>query len=138
MAKVLLLIVEDQVELADMYASNFKNQGFEVDIAHDGHEGFEKMKSERPSLVLMDIIMPGLSGLEAIELAKHEPSTKDIPIIILTNLPDSIEVQNAMRLGAADCIVKANFTPLQVVEKAKKFLAPPAEPKGSKHRYLSS
>jgi len=138
MPKVLILVVEDQAELAELYARNFKSQGFEVDIAHDGHEGFEKMKSERPSLVLMDIIMPGLSGLEAVELAKHEPSTKDIPIIILTNLPDSVEVQNAMRLGAADCIVKADFTPLQVVEKAKKFLDPPAEPKGPNRRYLSS
>lgn len=121
-----------------MYAAIFKKDGYAVDIAHDGHEGFEKMKSEHPSLVLMDIIMPGLSGLEAVELAKHEPSIKAIPIIILTNLPDSIEVQNALRLGAADCIVKSESTPTQVVERAKKFLVTPAPPKNGKHKYLSN
>ena len=84
MAKVLLLIVEDESALADMYADSFKRQGYDVDIAHDRHEGFEKMKSEPTILVLIDILMPGLSGLDAVELAKHDPTAKTIPIIILT------------------------------------------------------
>ncbi len=129
MAKILLLIIEDELGLAEMYAGNFKNQGFDVDIAHDGREGFDKMLTEHPSAVLMDIMMPGLSGLETLEKAKAEPSTKNIPIIMLTNLSSSaIEVQNAMNEGAAGYIVKAEATPSQVVEKVKKILNPPPPP----------
>jgi CheY-like chemotaxis protein len=121
-AKILLLIVEDEMSLAEMYAERFKQVGFETDIAHEGEEGLEKMAAEHPSAVLMDIVMPGLSGTEAVEKAKANPATSNIPIIMLTNFADSIELKNAMQLGAADYIIKAESTPEQVVEKVQKIL----------------
>ncbi len=123
--KILLLIVEDEAATAEMYSARLKQAGYEVDIAHDGQEGLDKMMAEHPALVLMDILMPGLSGEQAVERAKHEPSTKNIPIIMLTNYSDSIELRNAMQQGAIDYIVKSELTPSQVVEKIQKILAPP-------------
>ena len=123
MAKVLLLVVEDDLMLARMYADKLKSEGFEVDIAYDGFEGFEKMKLEKPSLVLMDIMMPNLDGLKTLEKAKKDPDIKDIPIIILTNLTGSSEMKQALREGATGYIVKSEFTPAEVVKKIKDTLA---------------
>jgi CheY-like chemotaxis protein len=121
-AKILILIVEDEAPAAEMYAVKFRQLGYDVDIAHDGQEGFDKMVAERPALVLMDILMPGLAGDVAVEKAKHEPATKDIPIIMLTNFSDSIELRNAMNQGAIDYIVKPETTPSQVAEKVQRVL----------------
>jgi len=116
------LIVEDEIELAQMYAMKLKIEGYEVDIAHDGLEGYEKMKQENPSLVLMDIMMPNMNGVEALKLAKHDPGTKDIPIIMLSNLAGTADLQAALQKGAAGYIIKSELTPAEVVEKIKQIL----------------
>src|SRR3954464_8329957 len=95
--KILILIVEDESATAEMYSDKLKQAGYIVDVAHEGQEALDKMKSEQPSVVLMDILMPGLTGEQAVERAKHDPSIKNIPIVMLTNLPGSIELQNAMQ-----------------------------------------
>lgn len=136
MSKILILIVEDEEATAEMYATNFKQAGYEVDISHDGLLGFEKMVTEQPALVLMDIVMPGLSGMEVVEKAKHEHSTQNIPIVMLTNYSDSVELKNAMRQGAVDYIIKSDTTPKQVVEKVQKYLQPQDLKKPNKHHYL--
>jgi len=134
MAKVLMLIVEDDLELAKMYEQKLTSAGYQVDIAHDGIEGFEKMKLEKPNLVLMDILMPNMNGLEALQKAKQDPETRTIPIVILTNLSGTAERRKAMDEGAADYIVKSEFTPSEVVQKIKTVLAnqPQKEGKVSK------
>lgn len=137
MPKILILIVEDEEATAEMYATNFKQAGYEVDISHDGLQGFEKMVTEQPSLVLMDIVMPGLSGVEVVEKAKHEHATQSIPIVMLTNYSDSVELKNAMRQGAVDFIIKSDLTPRQVVEKVQKYLQPPPANLKNGHKYLS-
>ena len=123
MVKVLLLVVEDDMDIAQMYAKKLISAGFSVDIAHDGLEGYEKMKLEKPDLVLMDILMPNLNGLQALEKAKKDPEVKDIPIIMLTNLSGDADVDKALKAGAADYIVKSDFVPSEVVEKVKKVLS---------------
>jgi CheY-like chemotaxis protein len=123
-SRVLLLVVEDEVALAQMYSDRFKMSGFDVDVAHEGEEAINKMAAEHPNIVLMDILMPGLSGTEAVEHAKANPATRDIPIVMLTNYPDSIDLKNALKLGAAGYIIKSEATPEQVVEKIQKILAP--------------
>jgi len=138
MSNVVLLIIEDEEAVAEMYATYFKQAGYAVDVAHEGTEGFTKMVSKRPSLVLMDIVMPGMGGEEVVEKAKHDPVTKNIPIVMLTNYSDSVELKNAMRQGATDYIVKSEVTPKQVVEKVQKYLKPAAVNKDNKHRYLGS
>jgi len=123
-SKVLLLVVEDEQAIAQMYSDRFKMAGFDVDVAHEGAEAISKMVAERPNAVLMDILMPGLSGTEAVEQAKANPATRNIPIVMLTNYPDSIDLKNALKLGAAGYIIKSESTPEQVVAKIQKILAP--------------
>jgi CheY-like chemotaxis protein len=139
--KVLLLIVDDEMSLAEMYADKFRQAGFSIDVAHDGQEGFEKMAAEHPTLVLMDILMPGMSGEQAVEKAKHDPSIQHIPIVMLTNYASSIELKNAMQQGAVDYIVKSETTPAQVVEKVQSILNARPVPKPNTnnkgHKYLS-
>ena len=120
--KILILIVEDEISLAEMYAERFKEAGFDTDIAHEGDDALEKMEREKPSAVLMDIVMPGLSGTEAVEKAKHNRAIDKIPIIMLTNYADSVDLKNAMQLGAAGFIIKYQFTPAQVVEKVQQII----------------
>jgi len=138
MSKILILIVEDEEATAEMYSNYFKQSGYEVDVSHDGLEGFEKMKAEQPALVLMDIVMPGLSGMEVVEKAKHEHTTEKIPIIMLTNYSDSVELKNALQQGAADYIVKSELTPKQIVERVQRFIMPDENNKPNKHKYLAS
>lgn len=121
-SKVLLLVVEDEEAIAQMYSDRFKMAGFDVDVAHEGEEAFNKMAAEHPNIVLMDILMPGLSGTEAVERAKANPATRNIPIVMLTNYADSIDLQNALKLGAADYIIKSESSPEQVVEKVQTIL----------------
>jgi two-component system alkaline phosphatase synthesis response regulator PhoP len=128
MAKVLLLIVEDEMNLAKMYATKLKIEGFDVDIANDGVQGFEKMKVEKPGLVLMDIMMPNLNGLEALKRAKQDPEIKHIPIMMLTNLSGTAELHAAINYGAIGYIVKSELTPSEVVAKIKDVLIPEAPP----------
>jgi len=121
--KILLLIIEDDAQLAEMYEAKFKLSGYDVDIGHDGAEGFDKMKREQPDLVLLDLMMPNLDGMTALKHAKADPVTKDIPIIVLTNLSDDTNVRDAIKFGAAGYIVKSDQTPTEVVNKIKNVLA---------------
>jgi CheY-like chemotaxis protein len=120
--KVLLLVVEDEAPLANMYAEKLTHEGYAVEIAHDGLEGFEKMKLKRPQLVLMDIMMPNLNGLEALMRAKQDADIKDIPIIMLTNLAGTAELESALKKGAVGYIVKSEMIPSEVVKKVQAVL----------------
>lgn len=121
--KVLILIVDDDMSLGELYADYFRRRGYDADIASNGQEGYEKMAAEHPAIVLMDIVMSGATGDEILERAKSDPAVKDIPVIMLTNLSDSIELKNAMKIGAVGYIIKAEYTPAQVVDKVAKTLA---------------
>lgn len=125
LAKVLLLIVEDEMMLAQMYSSKLQKEGFQVDIASNGREGFAKMRSEHPSLVLMDLLMPETDGLEALRQAKADNTTKDIPVLVLTNLANTDNAKQAIKDGAEGYIIKTETTPAQVVGMVRKILKMP-------------
>lgn len=127
MAKV--LIVEDDQFLSKMYGKKFQLAGYEVEIAMDGQEGLSKMRLTKPNIVLMDIMMPKLNGLDAIAQAKADPLIKDIPILVLTNLSNTDDASVAVKNGAVGYLIKSDFTPTQVVDKVKEFLAGAAQPK---------
>jgi DNA-binding response OmpR family regulator len=116
------LIVEDELMLANMYSSKLMKEGFKVDIAHNGREGIAKMRTEQPSLVLMDLLMPDTDGMQALREAKADDKTKDIPVVILTNMADTNYAKEAVEGGAVDYIVKTETTPAEVVAKVKKIL----------------
>lgn len=120
-----ILIVEDDPFLLKMYQKKFQVEGFEVEVAEDGVAGLEKMASFAPDLVLMDIMMPKLNGLEAIQKAKADPTTAKIPILVLTNLSTSTDAEAAVKKGAVGFLVKSDYTPSQVITKVKSVLKIP-------------
>lgn len=129
MAKV--LIVEDDQFLSKMYCKKFQLAGYEVELAMDGQEGLTKMRLAKPDIVLMDIMMPKLNGLDAIAQAKADASIKNIPILALTNLSNTDDATVAVKNGAVGYLIKSDFTPTQVVDKVKEFLTSSPNPKVS-------
>lgn len=117
-----ILIIEDDSFLSEMYSTKLTQDGFEVEVAIDGEQGLEKIKSVKPDLVLLDIVLPKMDGFEILENTKKDKELQDIPIILLTNLGQKNEIEKGFSLGADECIIKAHFTPTAVVAKVKEVL----------------
>jgi DNA-binding response OmpR family regulator len=112
-----ILIVEDEEYLSDMYKMKFEQAKYSVIVAHDGLEGLALAKKEKPDLVLLDLILPGLHGFKVLAKLRQEAATKNIKIFILSNLGQSDEVSQGMKSGADGYFIKANLTPSQLLEK---------------------
>src|SRR3989339_292936 len=117
-----ILLVEDDKFLSEMYATKLVESGFDVESAFDGEVGLKKANDFRPDLILLDIVLPKKDGFEVLKELKAKKELSDIFIIALTNLGQKEEVQKGFDLGANDYIIKAHFTPTEVVAKAKKLL----------------
>ncbi len=120
--KARILAVEDEEILLTALSEELKQEGFDVIGAKDGIEGVEKAGSEKPDLILMDLVMPRLDGIGALKQIKENPATKDIPVVILTNLSDYDKVSDALSLGAMDYLVKANYRLEELINKIKTVL----------------
>lgn len=121
--KTKILLIEDEEMLANMYEVKFKNEGFEIVKALDGAEGLEKSKTINPDFILLDIIMPKMDGFSVLTALKEDEKTKNIPVLLLTNLGQDEDVERGKELGAVGYLVKANITPSEVVEEVKKQIA---------------
>jgi DNA-binding response OmpR family regulator len=117
--KTKILIVEDEEILLTALSEELKQEGFEAVGAKDGQEGVEKAASEKPDLILLDLVMPRLDGIGALKQMKENEQTRDIPVVILTNLSDYDKVSDALSLGAMDYLVKANYRLEELVSKIK-------------------
>ena len=117
-----ILIIEDDRFLRELMSRKLLSLQFDVAVAVDGEEGLEKIKSEMPDVVLLDLILPGINGFEVLENAKKNPATAKIPVIILSNLGQSEDIKKGLKLGAEDFLVKAHFTPQEIVNKLKSIL----------------
>lgn len=120
MAKILL--VEDDEMLHSMYNQKFSNEGHDVVSAYNGSEGVAKAQSDKPDVILLDIIMPKMDGFVALKKIKENDDTAKIPVIMLTNLGQEEDIKKGKELGADDYFIKANHTPAEVVEKVKNLL----------------
>jgi len=119
-----ILLVEDDPMVVRMYQRKLELEGFKVSLAFNGEEGLAALKKEKPDFILLDIMMPKMNGIEMLKMMKKDRETKDIPVVMLTNLGDKPEdVQKCKELGAEDYWVKANVSLKEVVEKIKKILA---------------
>lgn len=121
--KIKVLIIEDEEMLVNMYISKFEKEGYEIEKALNGREGLEKVKSYNPEIILLDVIMPEMDGFMVLKQLKSETSTKNIPVIMLTNLGQEEDIEKGEKLGVKDYLVKANLTPSQVVDKVKEVLS---------------
>lgn len=114
-----ILIVEDDKFLRELIIQKVTNEGFDVAKAIDGEEGIKKIKEEKPDLVLLDLILPGIDGFEVLSRMKEDPALSSIPVIILSNLGQKEDIDKGMKLGAIDYLIKAHFTPGEIIEKIK-------------------
>jgi DNA-binding response OmpR family regulator len=117
-----VLIVEDDKFLRELLVRKLKTEGLEVSVAIEGKEALKKIREEFPQLVLLDLILPGLDGFEVLKEMRKNPVMTKIPVIILSNLGQKEEVEKGMRLGANDYLIKAHFTPKEIIDKVKRLL----------------
>ena len=121
MAKV-LLIVEDDPLMSRLYHKAFSFQGYQVELSYDGEEGLRKLNETKPDLILLDIMMPKMNGLEMLEAIKANPATKSTPVVVLTNLAGQQEAKEAIEKGAVKYVVKSEHDPKEVVDMVKQIL----------------
>ncbi len=118
-----ILIVEDDRYISKMYQLKLSLEGYEVEVAENGKDGVDKVKEFMPNIILLDILMPELDGFEVLKIIKGDDATKDIPVLIMSNLGQEDHVEKGMKLGAVGYIVKSQYTPSKVVEKIKSIIA---------------
>ena len=121
MAKT-ILIIEDDKFLRELIAQKLIKEGFEISEAVDGEEGIKKVKEEKPDLVLLDLILPGIDGFEVLSRMREESTLTSIPVIILSNLGQKEDVEKGLKLGAVDYLIKAHFTPGEIIDKIRAAL----------------
>lgn len=115
-----ILLVEDEEIIVDLLQKKLSQEGYDMKIARDGEEGLAAMKKEKPDLVLLDIIMPRIGGFEVMEEMNKNPELKKIPVIIISNSGQPVEIDRAKELGAKDWLIKTEFDPQEVIEKVVK------------------
>lgn len=121
MAKI--LIVEDDTLISRLYQSVLQFEGFEVDVAGDGETGLTKAKIFKPTLILLDIMMPKMNGLEVLDKLKADEELKTVPVVVLTNLAGQNDAATALSKGAVKYIIKSEHTPKEVMLIVKEILA---------------
>ena len=123
-----ILLIEDDPPTIDLYQEMLKKENFEVENLAWGQEGLDRLKEiregkkEKPDVVLLDLILPDINGIEVLKQAKSDKETKSIPFFVLTNYTDPELEKESWKLGAEKYIVKANYTPSQLVKVIKEWL----------------
>ncbi len=120
-----ILIIEDDKFLRELINRKLLNQGFDTIEAVDGEEGVKKAKEENPDLILLDLILPGIDGFDVLQQIKSQANIIKVPVIVLSNLGQQEDIDKGFKLGAVDYLIKAHFTPGEIVEKINKYLQNP-------------
>ena len=112
-----ILLVEDEEIMIDLLQRKLTKEGYEVSVARDGEEGLKLMREVKPALILLDIVMPKMGGFEVMEEMAKEPELKKIPVIVISNSGQPVELDRAQKLGAKDWLIKTEFDPQEVIDK---------------------
>ncbi len=120
--KTKILLVEDDAFLVGMYVSKLDREHFQTFVASDGEKGLELARQVKPDVVLLDIILPRMDGFSVLGNLKNDPETKNIPVILLTNMGQEQDMQRGLALGAADYLLKANYMPSEVIDRVKEIV----------------
>ncbi len=118
-----ILLAEDDYFIQDIYQTKLKQEGFETVLAENGKEVLINLEKEIPDLIMLDILMPYMSGIEALRKIKENEEWEKIPVLILSNLSQNEDIDEALSLGANDYLIKSQFSPSEVIEKVKEILA---------------
>ena len=114
-----ILIIEDDEFLRALTAKRLEKENYQVAVAVDGETALATVQTEKPDLILLDLLLPGLDGFAVLEKIKADSVLKKIPVIVFSNLGSKQDVERATGLGAADYLIKSNFTLDDVVAKIK-------------------
>ncbi len=112
-----IIIVEDEEILRNLLHKKLLAEGYSVDVAENGEVGLQKIRENRPDLILLDIIMPKMGGFEMLEEMQKDESISGIPVIVVSNSGQPVEIDRAQKLGARDWLVKTEFDPQEVIDK---------------------
>ena len=123
MEAVKVLIVDDEPNIRDLLSTSLRFAGFSVHAVANGADAVHAAEKGEPDIILLDIIMPKMDGFAALKKLKKNAATKNIPVILLTNLGQEEDIQKGKELGAIDYFIKANHTPQEVVDKVKSVLS---------------
>ena len=115
-----ILIIEDEEIILELLQRKLAKEGYEVSVAGDGEEGLKVMKEVKPHLILLDIVMPKMGGFEVMEEMQKDPELKEIPVIVVSNSGQPVEIDRAQALGAKDWLIKTTFDPQEVIDKVVK------------------
>lgn len=119
-----ILLVEDDSFISGMYQTKLATLGYRVELQEDGGQAWARLQQDPlPDLVLLDVVLPKKDGFEILEGLRADKRTQKLPVILLTNLGQKPDVERGLKLGADDYIIKAHYTPSEVVEKIKQVLA---------------
>lgn len=117
-----ILIIEDDAYISEMYEFKLVSDGYLVEVVPDGYVGLDYMSKHLPKLVLLDIVMPKIDGFAVLQKIRENPQWNDVPVVMLTNLGQKDNVDRCLEMGANGYIIKAHFTPAEVLEEIKKYI----------------
>lgn len=117
-----IIIIEDEVQLGKMYKLKFRSKGINVIWAQDSISGLKLINEEKPEVILLDINMPKMNGLEVLNKIKNNKKTSNIPVIVITNSAAPSDCQKAIDIGATACLHKYHFTPSTLIKKVKELI----------------
>lgn len=118
-----ILIIEDEAFLGELLSGTLKKNGYEVLWAQDGAGGLQRIKDTRPDLVLLDINLPSMNGYEILDAKAKDPAIREIPVIVISNSGQPVEISRVLPLGVTDYLVKVQLTPEEVLEKVRDLFA---------------
>lgn len=118
-----ILIIEDDQLISRMYEKAFSFEKFEVRVEHNGEAGLEAVSDMQPDLILLDVMMPKMTGIDVLKELKANPKNQSIPVIVLTNLSGTEDAEMALSLGAVKYIIKSQQKPRQIVAEVKEIIA---------------
>ena len=118
-----ILLVEDEPMLSNLLRQRLEKEGFQVVLAHDGSEAIKFLKENKPDLILLDIILPKMSGFEVMEMMKSDPTLQSAPVVVVSNLGQEEDVARGQSLVAVGYFVKAQMSIEDLVSKIKEFLS---------------
>lgn len=117
-----ILVIEDDKFLRELLVQKLKKEGYQVSETTDGNTGLKQVKEQKPNLVVLDLMLPGIDGFEVLRLVKADQETSSIPVLVLSNLGEKTDIERATKLGAADFMIKSQFTPGEVISRIKSIL----------------